>query len=658
MDHRSLYRTYRPQGFDEVVGQRHITQTLARAVAEGRVAHAYLFTGPRGTGKTSTARILAKAINCAEGPTATPCEACQSCRDITAGSHVDVIEIDAASHGGVDDVRDLRDRIAFAPAVARAKVYIVDECHMLSKEGWNAFLKTVEEPPGHVQFVFATTEPHKVLDTIHSRTQRMDFRRVAAGDLDAHVQDLAEREGIDLEPTARELIVRAGDGSVRDTLSVLDQVRAFTGDTVTADAAAEVLGAVDADTLAEAVRALAAGDAGAVCTLVGRLADEGVDLRQFAKDAIEHLRRLLLLQAAPEAGLVEATPEQLAELQAQAQRLGRAQLLRTLELLSEAQPRMRRGSTRLPLELALLKAALPETDGDASALASRVERLEQGLAAGPPSAPAPTPQPEPKPEPEPAPEPTPEPEPAPEPKPEPEPMLAPAAEPEPAPAGGHLDLARAQAQWPAVLETIKRRRKPRVHAFVCEGAPAALEGQVLTVQFPTEKSFHAEQLKDEGVQQVAAAAVEEVLGQRLRLHPQVSDAAAPRPAAGGSGSAAAPAAPAAPPATGSPQGSARSDVAREDVPPPASVTDHDSQTTPEAVPADAPASAPAPASTPPPASAPAPAQADPEQAAAEREAAEAEGEEPSAITHDEAVATVQRELGASVVDVDASRGDG
>ena len=240
----SLYRKYRPQTFADVVGQDHVTQTLARAVDEGFAHHAYLFTGPRGTGKTSTARILAKALNCERGPTSQPDNTCDQCVAITRGSALDVIEIDAASHGGVDDVRDLRERVTLAPVAGRNKVYIVDECHMLSTAGWNAFLKTVEEPPGHVTFVFATTEPHKVLPTILSRTQRFDFRRVAVPVLAAHVEDLAGREQIPVEAGASEQIAVAGDGSVRDTLSVLEQVASYSEAGLTLATVGEVLGSV------------------------------------------------------------------------------------------------------------------------------------------------------------------------------------------------------------------------------------------------------------------------------------------------------------------------------------------------------------------------------------------------------------------------------
>jgi DNA polymerase-3 subunit gamma/tau len=377
MAHVSLYRKYRPQTFAEIIGQPHVTETLSQAITEDRLHHAYLFTGPRGTGKTSTARILAKAVNCVEGPTPSPCNACEQCTSITDGSNVDVIEIDAASHGGVDDVRDLRERVAFAPASASMKVYIVDECHMLSTAGWNAFLKTVEEPPDHVLFVFATTEPHKVLSTILSRTQRFDFRRMSADLLGAHVADIGEREQISFDTGAISLIVRAGDGSARDTLSVLEQVVSYTGSKVTVEGVADVLGATDDDLLGDMANGIARGDVAALCQLVQRLADSGHDLRQFARDATEHLRALFLIQTAPDADLVPGTPERLARLRTQAGGLGQIELLRAVDLLAECQAQMRRGNTRLPLELALAKAALPEASGDVAALGARLDRLER-----------------------------------------------------------------------------------------------------------------------------------------------------------------------------------------------------------------------------------------------------------------------------------------
>ncbi|MGI8573933.1 MAG: DNA polymerase III subunit gamma/tau [Egibacteraceae bacterium] len=512
MAYLSLYRKYRSQTFAEIVGQDHVTTTLAHAIDSDRLHHAYLFTGPRGTGKTSTARILAKSLNCEQGPTSEPCNRCVQCVAITEGSSVDVIEIDAASHGGVDDVRDLRDRVAFAPASARRKVYIVDECHMLSTAGWNAFLKTVEEPPDHVVFVFATTEPHKVLATILSRTQRFDFRRIPAENLSTHVAWIGEQEGLTLEPGTIDLLVRSGDGSARDTLSVLDQVIAYTGRQITVGAVVEVLGATETQLLIDAAELIAAGDVGGTLQLVTRLADAGHDLRQFARDLVEHLRQLLLLKVAPDAGLVETTPEQLPRLQAQAGRLGQVELLRAVELLAECQAQMRRGNTRLPLEIALVKSALPEASGDAAALASRLDRMERraGLESAEPAAvtaaptqatPAPTEaQPEPVPE-----QATPAPEQA-----------------EPAPTLDKVDAELLHGSWPALLEAVKQRSR-RLHAFLNEAQPGAVSNDELVLQFRSGYGWHAEQCVADGGQQVILAAIEEVLGIRPRLRCVVSD---------------------------------------------------------------------------------------------------------------------------------------
>jgi DNA polymerase III subunit gamma/tau len=386
----SLYRKYRPQTFEDVVGQGHVIQTLVHALEEDRLHHAYLFTGPRGTGKTSTARLLAKAINCEQGPTPTPCNACEHCTSIADGSSVDVIELDMASHGGVDDARELRDRALYAPARARRKVYILDEVHMASTAAFNALLKLIEEPPAHVLFAMATTDPQKVLPTILSRVQRLDLRRVSAIDVAGNVRKLCELEGYTIDDGAVEAIVRAGDGSLRDTQSVLEQVLAFAGTDVTADAVAQVLGQTPAERVFETIDLLGQRDLAGLLALVQGLLDEGHDLRRFTLDLVQHVRDLLVLQVAPDRpDLVDATDDRRRRLQAQTAALPSETLLRAVDLLAETVAEQRQGSPRLPLELVLAKLAVPGADGDVAELADRIARLEAGaparLAAGAPA---------------------------------------------------------------------------------------------------------------------------------------------------------------------------------------------------------------------------------------------------------------------------------
>ena len=394
MAYVSLYRKYRPQTFDDVVGQEHVTRTLANAIAEDRLHHAYLFTGPRGTGKTSTARILAKAINCEEGPTASPCNTCRQCVEITDGSSVDVIELDMASHGGVDDARELRDRALFAPASARRKIYILDEVHMASNAAFNALLKMIEEPPEHVMFAMATTDPQKVLPTIMSRVQRLDLRRVSAADVAGNVRRLCEAEGYRIEDGAVEAIVRAGDGSLRDTQSVLEQVLAYAGTEVTADAVQQVLGATPTEKVAEVVDQLAARNVAGLLAGVQRLVDEGHDLRRFTLDLVGHVRDLLVLGAAPDhPDLVDATDERRRLLQEQATTMPADTLLRAVRVLSETVTEQRLGSPRLPLELALATLVVPSESAQLEELTDRLARLEAGAFPSPATATPQTPPP-------------------------------------------------------------------------------------------------------------------------------------------------------------------------------------------------------------------------------------------------------------------------
>ncbi|MFN2614471.1 MAG: DNA polymerase III subunit gamma/tau [Actinomycetota bacterium] len=497
----ALYRKYRPQTFEDVLGQEHVTENLQAAIKEGKIGHAYLFSGSRGTGKTSTARILAKALNCEQGPTPHPCNKCAQCIAITEGSSLDVIEIDAASHGGVDDVRDLRENAVLAPATARKKIYIIDEAHMVSAAGWNAFLKTVEEPPEHVIFVFATTEPHKVLPTILSRCQRFDFRRVSSSHIAQHLAQVSKEEGIDADEGALQLIARAAEGGVRDALSTLDQLAA-TG-SVTLSDAARLLGAHAGDAMFDFAESLASGDTAAAVRLVARMVEEGQDLRVFARMVVDHLRALLFLKQVEDPGdLIDVTDETRARFSAQAERFSLGKLVHMLRLFVDAMTEMRQQATpRLTVELAVVRATIPEMDTSAEAAIARIERLERRLGVG--DAPLVT---------------TPEPPAAPE-------VAAPdvklakknpegPAVPSPPPAGGALELDMIRRSWNMVLEEVRKQSK-RVHAFVANTTPGAYDGSTLTIE--TQSTWHADQLRDPKNARMLATAMTTVLGSAPKI---------------------------------------------------------------------------------------------------------------------------------------------
>ncbi|HEX2031775.1 MAG TPA: DNA polymerase III subunit gamma/tau [Actinomycetota bacterium] len=503
-EYRALYRKYRPQAPDEVLGQEHVIRALAGAVREGKLAHAFLFSGPRGTGKTSTARILAKMVNCERGPTPEPDGTCEQCIRIRDGTHLDVWEIDAASHGGVEDARELRERAPTAPAQGREKVYIIDEAQRLSREAFDALLKLLEEPPPGVRFVLATTEPHKMPATIVGRCQKFEFRRVAGATIASHLARVAEGEGVPLHREAADAIARVSEGSVRDALSLLDQAAVLGAGEVTAEVVSRLVGTPELEVQFALADAVAVSDVREVFGIVHRLVEEGHDVRHFAAQATGHFRNLLLALASPDdPAVLDVPPEAHPRLAAQAGKFSPSELDRILSLLLQAQTDMRWSTApRLTLELALVRAALPETDPRPAALISRIERLERlsGLpteASGPPSSPRDEPSGAPR-----------------APRPEPQPPRS-----APAPAGGeereverrdggptgdepHAPAASAvtaemlRRGWPDVVEALRARRKMIVSANAQVATVGSYDGTTLELVFPPGREFGAKKVQE------------------------------------------------------------------------------------------------------------------------------------------------------------------
>jgi DNA polymerase III subunit gamma/tau len=495
----SLYRRHRPQAFDQVVGQEHVVRTLRNAVERDRVHHAYLFVGSRGTGKTSVAKILARSLNCVNGPTVTPCGECDACVAIAAGTSLDVIEMDAASNRSVDDIRELRERVGYVPAAGRWKVYILDEAHMLTREAWNAFLKTLEEPPPNTVFILATTEPHKVMPTIVDRCQRFDFQRPSLEQLAEVLQRVSEAEGIEISDGAVAAIARAAAGSFRDALGTLDQLVSYAGKSLETDDVLGVLGVADADLILAAADAIAAGDGRAALEASDRLARSGRDVSQFARDLLAHLRQLIVIRTigkTPDSFTVTAAePERL---RAQAESISDLGLARSVDTLSKALADIREGDEpRMTVELALLRCARPQLDPSREALTERIERLERGAGASPSRAKAGE-----------AAAPASDSEPA-----EPENGGSPVAQ-----AVAAVDLEKLVGLWPAVIDQVRQGGAELLSHVLAAARPVAVDADEATVEvgFPASAAFNKRKAEANEARDRFADAIKSVLGERLR----------------------------------------------------------------------------------------------------------------------------------------------
>lgn len=487
-------RKYRPQGFDEVVGQSHITTTLKNAIAQNRVAHAYIFAGPRGVGKTTTARILAKALNCEKGPTDNPCNKCPSCAEITQGVSLDILEIDGASNRGIDEIRNLRENVKFAPSKGRFKVYIIDEVHMLTSEAFNALLKTLEEPPAHVKFIFATTQAHKVPPTILSRCQRFDFRRISVKDIVDSLERIAKKESLKVDKEVLILIAKHSDGSMRDAQVVLDQISSYTEGKISAEDASKILGAVSDDILFGLADSIKTHESVAALKMIDSLADEGKDIVQVVLYLIEHFRNLSVVKVSDDpSALIDASPEKIKRYEEQSRKFTVEEILYIIYTLSSTLDFVRRSNmSRVPFEVSMVKLTRKGAILTSGEIMERLEKIEKSLKNSKTSDVnaqqeehipyTPTIQKQEK----------------------------------------NANLDEIISAWPSVLNQIKER-KISVAMYLKEGYPSTLEANTLAITFPKSSQFHKEMLESPDCKGLILKAIKDSTGMDMKIKFIISD---------------------------------------------------------------------------------------------------------------------------------------
>jgi DNA polymerase-3 subunit gamma/tau len=505
-------RKYRPQAFDEVIGQSHITTTLENAIAQDRVAHAYIFAGPRGVGKTTTARIFAKALNCEKGPTADPCNKCPSCLEITTGSSLDILEIDGASNRGIEDIRNLRENVRFSPTKGRFKVYIIDEVHMLSMDAFNALLKTLEEPPAHVKFIFATTQAHKVPPTILSRCQRFDFRRISIKDIVESLKVISKKEGLKVDDDVLILMAKHSDGSMRDAQVVLDQISSFADGRITLEDASKILGAVSDDILFNLADSIKSKDALKALKIIDGLVNEGKDVAQIVLYLIEHFRDLSVAKINKDPGsLIDATLEKIKRYQEQSGKFTIEEMLYVIYTLSNTVDFVRKSNmARVPFEVAMIKLSRMGSIVSSAELVDRLEKIENDLRkdagfSGPAEPPQTHRQNDRKPPLTALPD---------------EPLAIKQQKPERKLSGAGLD--EMIGHWNAVLERVKER-KISVAMYLREGYPESLESGTLSVSFPKTSQFHKDTLESPECKNIILKAIKDVTGLDIKLRLAISE---------------------------------------------------------------------------------------------------------------------------------------